>query len=183
MSVFAPPDDALYFEPDDFLTAAQRSMNFRVVADFVAKRMRDYGHLPVPVAPRYADLIPPLLRRFPRDKGRNRWDRMLTCYYGGLETIVHDLRSALQSAAPGKAGWVSGHLDLDRVRAHGMLAEQTLKALDAGGAYCRLADLVGKLMIATQRGKHDNRGLLEAHVRYRSIMERLSILGPSHGTV
>ncbi|MGD9885158.1 MAG: hypothetical protein AB7U95_34170 [Reyranella sp.] len=185
VSVYVTDHDALYFEPADFLHAARRQMNYRVVADFVAKRARDYGHLPVPVAQRHAGLIPPALSGFPVHNGRNRWDGMLAEYYGGdlgLEAIVKDLMAALRLATSGNvSGWASGHLAQDRVTEHVSLARQTMKTIEAGGAYCHLAGLVDKLVRATQLGKIQERSLLEAQVRYRSILERLSTLSPRLG--
>lgn len=184
--------DALYFSPTDFLTAAHSGMSFNVVAGIQARMAQQYGHgLPVPA--RHASLIPPLLSDF--SDGRKRWDRMLASYYGGakgLEAIVTDLKATLKPSGAG-AGWTVGRLHGTQSTAarregdYASLASQTLQAIDAGGAYCNLPEILRKLMAATRASggaiadSKDQVPLLQANLKYVATAKRLAALTPDRG--
>jgi|LNAP01.1.fsa_nt_gb hypothetical protein len=184
--------EALYFSPADFLVAAQSGMSFGVVAACLARMAQQYGHgLPVPA--RHANLIPPVLSDF--SNGRNRWDRMLATYYGGkrgLETIVADLKAILKP--PGAPKWVIGRRDgtpgsktARRESDHVALAAQTLQAIESGGVYCNLPELLRKLLAATRASSgpigeaKDQISLIQASQRYGDIAKRLADLKPERG--
>lgn len=181
VSVYVSDEDALYFSPAEFLAAAQSGMSFRVVADSVARRAQQFGYR-LPVATRHADLIPMVLRDFPIHDGRNRWDRMLASYYGGndgLETIVKDLKAVLKpqwsitrtTAAKSETG--------ARQASHASVAARTLKAIESGGAYCNLPELLRQLLTASQpTGEAGQNSLIQANLRYRDIAGRLASLKP-----
>ncbi|MGZ5910886.1 MAG: hypothetical protein ACXWLB_13510 [Reyranella sp.] len=192
VSVHVTESEALYFSPVDFLTAAQCGMNFSVVADSVARSAQQSGR-GLPVAKRYADLIPAVLRDFPIHQGRNLWDQMLAKYYGGdrgLEAIVADFKAALK---PAGTKWVMGRRDgtpgtkpatARREVDHASLASQTLQAIESGGAYCNLPELLRQLLAATRptggpigEAKEQN-SLIQANHRYRDIARRLAALKP-----
>lgn len=181
VSVYVADADALYFSPADFLAAAQSGMDFRVVAGLVARRAQQYGDR-LPVATRLADLIPATLRDFPIHDGRNRWDRMLANYYGGengLETIVKDLKAAL------KPQWAIGRTEVAksvvgrRQEDHAALAARTLRAIESGGVYYNLIELLRQLVTATQpTNEAGQNSLIKANLRYRDIAGRLAALKP-----
>jgi hypothetical protein len=182
VSVYVADADALYFSPADFLAAAQSGMDFRVVTGFIARRAQQYGDR-LPVATRLADLIPAMLRDFPMHDGRNRWDRMLANYYGGeggLETIVKDLKAAL------KPQWAIGRTEVAKSTAgrrqedHAALAARTLRAIESGGAYYNLIELLRALITATQpTNEAGQNSLTKANLRYRGIAGRLAALKPN----
>lgn len=184
--------DALYLSPADFLVAAQHGMSFGIVAGILARSAQQYGHgLPVPA--RHANLIPPALRDF--SNGRARWDRMLASYYGGkhgLESIVADLKAALKAGSSGHK-WTIGRRDgtpgiapttARREGEHASLAAQTLQAIESGGAYCILPELLRKLMAASRASggligeAKDQVSLIQAHQRYLDLAKRLAGLKP-----
>ncbi|GEP58728.1 hypothetical protein [Reyranella soli] len=184
--------EALYFSPKDFLSAAQSGMSFNVVAGHLAPMAQQYGYgLPVPA--RHAGLIPPPLSDF--SSGRKRWDRMLASYYGGargLETIVADLKAALTPSGT-VAKWTVGRVNGTQSTAarregdHASLASQTLQAIDSGGAYCTLPEILRKLMAATRASggpianAKDQASLISANQRYVDIAKRLAALTPNRG--
>lgn len=181
VSVYVADEDALYFSPAEFLVAAQSGMSFRVVADSITRRAQQYGHR-LPVAARHADLIPTVLRDFPVHDGHNRWDRMLASYYGGdngLDTIVKELKAAL------KPQWAIARTDVAksatgrRQEDHASLASRTLRAIESGGAYCNLPELLRQLLTASRpTSEAGQNSLIQAHLRYRAISERLAALKP-----
>jgi hypothetical protein len=180
VSVHVSDDDALYFSPEDFLEAAKNGMSFRVVASLVHRRAEQF-HNELPVAENLAFLIPKSLQGFPTHDGRNRWDRMLTEYYGGdmgLETIVKDLRELLKEAVRKADNWKGQQLG-----GHASEALKTFTKIRQGGVYCQLPELVDKLMMLTQPTEvGDQTAGIWAHIRYKDIADRLDALKPARQT-
>lgn len=177
VSVHVGDSDALYFSPDDFISAATREMSFSVVARLVHRRAQAFNYQ-LPVAKRFADLIPATLSDFPSRTGGNRWDRMLANYYTGakgLESIAKDFREALRLAVPTDPKLMVGI----KLGGHVSEAFGTLTKIKRGGAYCELPDLVRKLLTVTQPiGEQSQTAQIEAHLRYREIASRLAALVP-----
>jgi hypothetical protein len=185
--------EALYFSPREFIEVAQRGMPFDLVAGKLARTAQQYRYgLPVPAA--HVDLIPASLSDF--SNGRHRWDRMLVALYGedhGLEAIVADLKATLKPSSTPK--WVVGRRDgppdsktVRREGDHPALAAQTLQAIEQGGAYCNLPELVRKLIAATRTSggllakSREQLPLIQASQRYQDIAKRLGALTPERGT-
>jgi hypothetical protein len=180
VSLFLDDEDAMYFTPQDFIQAANSGLSYPVVAQKLAGLARLFGQK-LPVAPKYSDLIPVVLKRFP--SVGCELSKLFSIPGASLDDIVTDLVGLLRAQS---GTWQTGGVGRSAVQsappapsAYSTMVTSTEHRLTAGGAYCELIPLLDQLIQTRQLAPRATQGADLAHGHYLAIKTRLQNLRPN----